>query len=74
MLRLNLGVPPAAKPNRLGLMGGDLAGYPNGRRLTDDVVDITLRAVGDGYGPDLAATLAAAGYPGPGPQVQPLAG
>jgi hypothetical protein len=61
ILRLNLGVPPAAKPNRLGLMGGDLAGYPNGRRLTDDVVDITLRAVGDGYGPDLAATLAAAG-------------
>jgi Domain of unknown function (DUF4331) len=61
LLRLNLAVPPAAKPNRLGLMGGDLAGYPNGRRLTDDVVDITLRAVGDGYGPDLAATMAAAG-------------
>ncbi len=61
MLRLNLAVPPAAKPNRLGLMGGDLAGYPNGRRLTDDVVDITLRAVGDGYGKALAATLAAAG-------------
>jgi len=61
MLRLNLGVPPAAKPNRLGLMGGDLAGYPNGRRLTDDVVDITLRAIGDGYSPALSATLAAAG-------------
>jgi hypothetical protein len=61
MLRLNLGVPPATKPNRLGLMGGDMAGYPNGRRLTDDVVDITLRAIGDGYGPALAATLAAAG-------------
>jgi hypothetical protein len=60
-LRLNLAIPPAAKPNRLGLMGGDLAGYPNGRRLTDDVVDITLRAIGDGYGPDLAATMAAAG-------------
>jgi len=42
-------------------MGGDLAGYPNGRRLTDDVVDITLRAIGDGYGPALSATLAAAG-------------
>ena len=42
-------------------MGGDLAGYPNGRRLTDDVVDITLRAIGDGYGPDLASTLGAAG-------------
>jgi Domain of unknown function (DUF4331) len=61
MLRLNLGVPPSAKPNRLGLMGGDLAGYPNGRRLTDDVVDITLRAVGDGYGKALASTMAAAG-------------
>ncbi len=61
VLRLNLGVPPTAKPNRLGLMGGDLAGYPNGRRLTDDVVDITLRAIGDGYGPALAATLATAG-------------
>jgi len=61
MLRLNLGVPPAAKPNKLGVMGGDLAGYPNGRRLTDDIVDITLRAVGDGYGPGMAATLAAAG-------------
>ncbi len=45
----------------MGVMGGDLAGYPNGRRLTDDVVDITLRAVGDGYGKDLAARLAAAG-------------
>jgi hypothetical protein len=61
MLRLNLAVPPATKANRMGLMGGDLAGYPNGRRLTDDVVDITLRAVGDGYGKDLAATLATAG-------------
>jgi len=61
MLRLNLGVPPTAKPNKLGLMGGDLGGYPNGRRLTDDVVDITLRVVGDGYGKALAATMAAAG-------------
>ena len=61
MLRINLAVPPAAKPDRLGLMGGDPAGYPNGRRLTDDVVDITVRAVGDGYGKDLAATLAVAG-------------
>jgi hypothetical protein len=60
-LRLNLAIPPAAKPNRLGLMGGDLAGYPNGRRLGDDVVDIMLRAVGDGYGKDLAGTLAAVG-------------
>ena len=49
MLRLNTGVPatPLANATRLGLIGGDAAGYPNGRRLYDDVVDITLRvAVG----------------------------
>jgi hypothetical protein len=47
MLRLNTGVPPTppASANRLGLLGGDPAGYPNGRRLMDDVVDISLRAV-----------------------------
>jgi hypothetical protein len=43
-LRLNMAVPPTAKPNRLGVVGGDLAGFPNGRRLTDDVIDITLQA------------------------------
>src|SRR5262249_6141753 len=43
-LRLNMAVPPAANPNRLGVLGGDLAGFPNGRRLTDDVVDVTLQA------------------------------
>ncbi|MBT0770675.1 DUF4331 domain-containing protein [Kineosporia sp. J2-2] len=45
MLRLNLGVPVAKKPNRLGVIGGDLQGFPNGRRLTDDVIDISLQAV-----------------------------
>lgn len=47
MLRLNTGVPatPEANANRLGLIGGDPAGYPNGRRLMDDVVDIALRVV-----------------------------
>ncbi len=49
-LRLNMGVPPTAHPSRLGALAGDLAGFPNGRRLTDDVVDIELRAVADGYG------------------------
>jgi hypothetical protein len=44
-IKLNLGVPPAASPNPLGALGGDLAGYPNGRRLTDDVVDIALQVV-----------------------------
>jgi hypothetical protein len=45
MLRLNLSVTPAPKPNRLGVLGGDLQGFPNGRRLTDDVVDIELQAL-----------------------------
>jgi Domain of unknown function (DUF4331) len=49
LLRLNTGVPatPPDSASRLGLIGGDPAGYPNGRRLIDDAVDITLRvAVG----------------------------
>jgi uncharacterized protein DUF4331 len=45
MLRLNLGVPVTAKPNRLGVLAGDLQGFPNGRRLTDDSVDIAVQAV-----------------------------
>jgi hypothetical protein len=45
MLRLNLAVPPSAQPNPAGLVGGDPAGFPNGRRLIDDVVTIELRAV-----------------------------
>ncbi|MFJ8335972.1 DUF4331 domain-containing protein [Streptomyces sp. NPDC094437] len=44
-LRLNMAVPPAARPQRLGVLAGDLAGFPNGRRLTDDVIDISLQAV-----------------------------
>lgn len=45
MLRLNVAVPVSASPNPLGVIGGDLAGFPNGRRLADDVVDIALRAM-----------------------------
>ncbi|WP_030528318.1 DUF4331 domain-containing protein [Phycicoccus jejuensis] len=45
MLRLNLAVPPAKKPNPIGLVAGDAAGFPNGRRPIDDVVAIELRAV-----------------------------
>jgi len=50
MLRLNTGVAPTslAKRSRLGLIAGDPAGFPNGRRLTDDVVDIAARVVGGG--------------------------
>ncbi len=44
-LRLNVNVPPTAEPNRLGAVGGDLAGFPNGRRLADDVVDIELQVL-----------------------------
>jgi hypothetical protein len=44
-LKLNLGTPPAAAENRMGVLGGDLAGFPNGRRLADDVVDIELQVV-----------------------------
>lgn len=50
MLRLNMGIPPATSPSRLGVLDGDLAGFPNGRRLWDDVVDIEIRAIADGYG------------------------
>jgi hypothetical protein len=63
MLRLNTAIKPARKPNILGVLGGDLAGFPNGRRVFDDVVTIELRAiagltyplVAPGYKPDAAA-------------------
>ena len=63
MLRVNTGIKPNAagacvfgvegggEPSRLGVLEADLCGFPNGRRLIDDVVDIELRAVADGYGP-----------------------
>jgi hypothetical protein len=43
-LRLNMKIEPSGNPNRLGVLGGDLAGFPNGRRLADDVLDITVQA------------------------------
>jgi Domain of unknown function (DUF4331) len=45
MLRLNTKTEPtpAGSQNRLGVIGGDAAGFPNGRRPGDDVVDISLR-------------------------------
>ncbi|WFE38531.1 DUF4331 domain-containing protein [Micromonospora sp. WMMD998] len=45
MLRLNTAIRPSAKPDRFGVLGGDLAGFPNGRRIGDDVVTIALRAI-----------------------------
>ncbi len=53
-LRLNMGIAPtgpanaAGTPNRLGFLGGDNAGYPNGRRVGDDVVDIIVRVAAGG--------------------------
>jgi hypothetical protein len=65
MLRLNMAIPPSSDPNIFGILGGDLAGYPNGRRLVDDVVAIELRAIAGAtyplvnphYTPDGAASL-----------------
>jgi len=65
LLRLNMAIPPAANPNPLGILGGDLAGFPNGRRVTDDVVTIELRAIAGAtyplvdasFKPDAAASL-----------------
>jgi hypothetical protein len=66
-LRLNMAIPPtprgSAKP--LGLVGGDTAGFPNGRRVFDDVVTVELRAIAGAtyplvnrsYTPDAAAAL-----------------
>jgi hypothetical protein len=44
-LRLNVAIAPTQEPNPFGLLGGDLAGFPNGRRVVDDVVSIELRAI-----------------------------
>jgi hypothetical protein len=62
-LRLNVAIPPASTPNRFGLIGGDPAGFPNGRRVSDDIVAIELRAIAGAtyalvdksYTPDAAA-------------------
>jgi hypothetical protein len=65
-LRLNMAIPPTRKnPKPLGLVGGDPAGFPNGRRVFDDVVTVELRAiagatyplVNPSYTPDAAAAL-----------------
>jgi uncharacterized protein DUF4331 len=77
LLRINLNIPPtpANKVSRLGVLGGDLAGYPNGRRLEDDAIDIAERAVagallgnakasllGDGVDSDSVPSLAVFPY------------
>jgi hypothetical protein len=63
MLRLNVAIPPSEKPNKLGLIGGDAAGFPNGRRLADDTTTVELRAIAGatiplvdpGFTPDAAS-------------------
>lgn len=51
-LRINLSIKPAAcgDVKRLGVIAGDNCGFPNGRRLADDVTDVAVRAVACGYG------------------------
>lgn len=65
LLRLNMAIPTASSPNIFGLLGGDLAGFPNGRRVIDDVFTIELRAlagvtiplVDAAFTPDAAASV-----------------
>ncbi len=64
LLRLNMAIPPVTTPSILGILGGDLAGFPNGRRVFDDVFTIELRAlagvtiplVDPSFTPDAAAS------------------
>jgi hypothetical protein len=69
MLRVNTGLKPNAAgacvfgvadggtPKAMGVLDADLCGFPNGRRLLDDVTDIELRALVEGYGPTLNLVL-----------------
>lgn len=65
LIRLNMAIPPASKPNILGILGGDLAGFPNGRRVFDDTTTVELRAIAGAtiplvdpsFKPDAAASL-----------------
>jgi hypothetical protein len=73
MLRLNVAVRPSSSPDPGGLVAGDPAGYPNGRRPIDDVVAIELRAiagatyplVAPSFTPDAAASLLTDGTKAP---------
>jgi hypothetical protein len=60
-LRLNMAIAPSSSDpnavNRLAAIAGQFDGFPNGRRLADDIVDIELRAVACGYGDILASAL-----------------
>ena len=90
MLRLNMSIPPCqpgscAEFSPLGVIGGDVAGFPNGRRLVDDIVDIALQVVegelignpndlSDGVGVDdgaLSSVFPYVSLPVPGSDPQP---
>jgi len=79
-LRLNLAIQPNnTNPNRLGLVGGDPAGFPNGRRVLDDVVDIEIKAIAGAtlplvdksFAADGAVSLVTQGLPGGNPTQPP---
>jgi hypothetical protein len=65
LIRLNTAIPPSGPVgtgNRLGVLAGDFAGFPNGRRLEDDVTDIELRAFACGYGPIVGPIIEGFGF------------
>ena len=70
-LRLNMAVPVAQHPSRLGVLGGDVAGFPNGRRLADDVVDIELQALEGAVQSDGSAKIVQALAKGDGVDANP---
>ncbi len=73
MLRLNLAVPPTTSRQALGVLAGDPGGYPNGRRVQDDIVTIYVRALvgafrqffDKGFTPDLAVAVVTTGVQTP---------
>jgi hypothetical protein len=64
LLRLNMSVAPASSPNNRGWLGGDFAGFPNGRRVFDDVIAIELRAVAGAILPLVDGSFTADGAAG----------
>ena len=80
MLRLNMAIPPSQSPDPIGLVAGDAAGFPNGRRVLDDVVTIELRAVAgatyalvnSSYKPDDAVALVTGGVSAKDNPISPL--
>jgi hypothetical protein len=59
--RLNVAIPPSRNPNIMGILGGDLAGFPNGRRVFDNVVTVELQAVAGATIPLVDKTFTADG-------------